>query len=77
MEIFEINNLKPRLHAGEIITLSSEEDVMHLYFRESLSGKYYFFIVLNSKVITMNIRFRTFRDKVWDIVQKRNLKFQK
>lgn len=75
MKIFEINNLKSRLLKGDVIDLSNDEDMISLFYKETLGGSKEFIIELNSKIVGMNKRFRTFRDKVWLLVENKDFKF--
>lgn len=73
LKIMKIGNLKQSLLEGEIIELLNEDDVMLLYYRESLDGSMQYFIELNSKLLSMTKYFKTFEKRVLKLIKERGL----
>lgn len=71
MELFELNRLKVKLEVGESIDMFSIDDCATV----SKNKREEFVFELNGKVLFIQKRFRTFRDKLATIVERRGLMF--
>lgn len=68
-----MKNLKTRLEQGENIEFESDNDMMEANHRKTLGGSTEFIIILNCKIIHMSKTFKSFENKLINLISERNL----